>query len=605
MLVLALLVGAAFLARLWLRAVWGQCFAPDCAYLPVPPILGGLFVLGVHLSLLAAGLVQWRLHARSVGTREWSLWAIVGITGAALAWRLSRVWINPFEHDQAVALELAGNIIWQGRLPLIGEITSQRVPHWPGYIYLLLPATLAGRDPFGQAVLASLYGALSVFTVGIVSRRWVGPVAGITAASLIAVGYWPMRCGSQVWEPCFMLPWIPLLLDALLLLVVARLGWALPLVAFWVATTTNMHVLGLLFVPVAGVSALLSWRATRPLQWLAAAAIFLLVLAPWVVWQAAPNVFFNDVRRLVQVSSGPEARIDFSPLRDLWDLAGSGSASLLVPAPVRDTFEDSTSLRGLAAPGPWLTLLGLVVCLLWLVLPTRGDRRRVFAVLLLFLGLPLLPTIRSSAGSSISYLYWAMPLLATLAGVAASQVWLAIRRRTGPALPALLLAGALSSYAIASVNAVQTLDFFATNVGASGYVPANSTWSTVQRVRETQRQSGGQTPLFIGGHPNDTRALLYALGDSAAAPIAFDDCREVPRARAPGSAVVFLWYADSPLLDYLGVRGQAQLLERPGPWRHALVTVDAALLDGREIPPLVARASSADCQVRIPPPEEG
>ena len=289
----ALVVAAYAAVRLLYRAIaaaWAGCSSAECAAIWTTPFLGWLTGVGLLAACVTLGFLQLRVPVRSqegfsptFGPVRWA-WPVGLVAILLLAgWlRLDRLDLTHFRRDQALAAQLAAGMVEQGRIPLIGIPSSAGVPQMPGHIYLLAAAML-GRDPFLLVGEAVGLGLLAVLITALVGRRWFGSGVGLTAGAVVAVSFWSVYCSRVVWGQCVLPPVSILFLDAVLLLAVTRQPWGLVLGVFWAGLMMHLHLLSAVALVVlipAGLVARdrLGWR-----HLLAAAGVFGLLMAPFLL----------------------------------------------------------------------------------------------------------------------------------------------------------------------------------------------------------------------------------------------------------------------------------------------------------------------------------
>jgi hypothetical protein len=600
--------------RPFVRSVWGACFSRDCAYLPTSPTIGALFISGWFLAFIAAAI--WQLSRlgppagelaalpRQEGTRtalrqlttNRARLALLLVLVLAAALRLERIEISSFKWGEAISSTLGAAVLTDGRINLIGVVSSQDIPQLPGYSYLLAPIAAVTRNPAVLAVFGATLSLLAVYLCAVVGRRWFGIGIGLIAALLFAVGFWPVQCGSRVWQQCFLPPTSLLYLDAVLLLALARQPWALVLASLWAGVMTHLHILSPLYLLMLPLAMVPAWRQLRLMHVVAAALVFVALISPYLLWEVTPNVYFRDIRHILQSTGEGTAYFDLAPLRFLAELASAGGAEHLL-APNAEEFGTTS--------GPWasLTWIGAGLAVAGMAASAYHVlARRPTWVAHLFLILALIaPTLllwRHSVDIFAHYLYGAMPMLALLGATACigfsrlARGSNTLTQSTSKAISAAVLAStglALALYSIASIQTILNLNRLIQQVESDEYgVPARYTWQATQAAEAAWRNAGSENPIFVGGHRNDIAPILYMLGNSVPGGVTtFDDCKQVPTAQAMGPAVLLLWNADSPAADRLnreGSNAQVQLLPRPGPPDFAVYVVDSTRLDGAPIP---------------------
>jgi hypothetical protein len=601
-------VGLAVAGNAWLKAVWGDCHSVECAYLPVPVPFGALAIAAVYVTVI--GVAAWQLWQSPVvhlgrpmrwlgpgllSNRAFYL-LLLGILALAAFLRFDRLDLTSFTADQSRAARIGYESMLEGRLSLVGIVSSQRVPNPPGHSYLLAPAAALGRDPWLIAAWTTLLGLVTVALTAVIGRRWFGPAVGLLGALLVAVGYWSYRCSTMTWGPCTLPPLALLLLDALLLLAVFRQPWALVAAAFWAAVSIHLHFLGAVYFLAVAVAAAMAWRTVRPQHLVSAALAVVVVLLPILVWELTPNVRFVDVRRVLVANSAAVSVFDAAAIQYLGELAGAGGIERLF-YPNEATF--------LATMGPWpplagagtlLTALGFGLCLA----PRRPPWLRWVPALALvsLVVLPALPLIRHSIGIQAHYLYGVLPPMALLSAIAAC--WLADgwsqapgRRRAASRLRLARVASAMLLVAVyggASIGSIERVNAAVQEIDNDVYgVSGRFTRAATLEAVALWRSVGSPHPIFLGGLSVEGDPYEYQFeAFPEIQTVLFDDCHWMPEAAGAGPAVVLVRTTAAPAASRIERLGEAvstrRHLARIGETRIGLYVVDGTALRGQEIP---------------------
>lgn len=354
--------------------------------------------------------------------RGWALLIIVLLVAAVL--RFTALDVAPpglYRDEASNGLDALG--VLQGEHAVYFTANNGREP---AYIYLTaLAISLLGPTVVAVRLAAAVAGALGAIPVYLLGRAWFGPVAALFAAWLWAVTLWPMHLGR----------------------IGLRAGLLPPLLAlvFWLGT--------------------LAYRRRQPVLWLAAGAAYGVAFYTYLAVRFTPLLLFFIVSYLFLKRRQPQQRrreaqrlwpgalaflaaagVVLLPLalaawRDPSILVGrAGQVSILNPAiggqnPLLTLLQQAGRALGMFLwrgddiirhnpPGrpvfdllmvaPFLT--GLLVCL-------RRWRTPAYAVVLLWVGVMLGPTILAEDAPHFLRAVGVLPAALFLPAVGLSKIW--------------------------------------------------------------------------------------------------------------------------------------------------------------------------------------
>ncbi|MGH2468546.1 MAG: ArnT family glycosyltransferase, partial [Chloroflexota bacterium] len=386
------------------------------------------------------------------------LLALGGILFVALYTRLYRLDLIDFKADEALIAGLARDVL-AGKWPAASIQTSLGPFNPPLFVYLLAAPMHFSTNPAVLAGLVAALDAVAVFATYLVGTRVFGRVAGTTAALFYAADPYATIFSRKL-AGTFVEPLIAICLLGCLFVAIGRRGrageasgrsrasgpaklrgWRWQAAwfgsAFCLLLLLQLHPATALLAPVV----LLAWalwgrRAALPglvLGALAGAATFV----PYLLFE-----FQRQPRFLHTLlgAAGGTAHWDARSLYLVWVLVSSGGYSD-VTGPAAGAYRAATPVFS------WLPLLiGLAVAAgLPLAMARWRDRR--YALLLLFVLLPVGLTVRHSVGVEIHYFAFLLPGLFLLGGLslqALVQRWPAALPAVTAGLAALLLVQLLS-----------------------------------------------------------------------------------------------------------------------------------------------------------------
>jgi hypothetical protein len=370
---------------------------------------------------------------------RWEWIALVLILLLAVGLRLTRLELIEFKYDEATVARGALAIARGERLPAVGMVSSQGPHNLPLSEYLLALPFRLSHDPRLAAGFLGLLGAVAVGLTWWVGRREFGPLVGLVAAALFAASPWAVSFSRKLWaqnQPVLTL----LFVAAMFAWVVRRRPWALVGALAAVGGLIGLHLGGLALVFVLGLVGLFFLRRLRPLPLLVGLAVLLLLVAPYVIYDARHE--WGNARAFLDMAQR-DATADLDGVRMLsmivggwhfWDLAGAQHVAFM------DGLPALWALDWLEAAAFWAGTAWLVV---WLVRRAARERGRLDGeaaarlVLLCWLATPLLLQVRHSAPLGPHYFILLYPAPHLVIALGVRDLWTALGpRRVGRALAA-------------------------------------------------------------------------------------------------------------------------------------------------------------------------
>ena len=215
--------------------------------------------------------------------REWLILSLILLLAASL--RLTRLDLIEFKFDEATTARSALAIARDGRLPVLGMISSMGPYNPPLMSYVLAFPFALSRDPRLAAGWVALLGVVAVGLTYWIGRTYFGQGVGQLAALLFAASPWAIFHSRKIWAQN--LPALTLLFIAgILALVVRRKPWALTGALAAAGGLVSLHLGGLAFFFILAAVMLLFFRHVRPIPLLAGLALLALILSPYLVHDA-------------------------------------------------------------------------------------------------------------------------------------------------------------------------------------------------------------------------------------------------------------------------------------------------------------------------------
>jgi len=214
-------------------------------------------------------------HGAGMGTRVWSaLNALMTrdalVLGSLLVFAAAVRLVGlqargAFDGDQGHDMLTLLRLVRDGTLPLLGPPTSVGdFHHGAAYYYLLAPiAWLFGPDPTAVVGFLAVLGTAAVGLTWWLTRAIGGRAAGLMAGLLLAVSPAAIDESTFIWNPS------PIPFFAILALAAAWRGHQTGRRGWWVVAVAasgmvvQLHVLGVVFVPVVLAFGIAEWRRAR------------------------------------------------------------------------------------------------------------------------------------------------------------------------------------------------------------------------------------------------------------------------------------------------------------------------------------------------------
>ncbi|MGC9399551.1 MAG: ArnT family glycosyltransferase [Anaerolineae bacterium] len=431
------------------------------------------------------------------------------ITLVAFGLRTAWPTLAEFKYDEANVVRHALQIAYEGALPVIGVSSSTGVRNLPLTLYLMALPLRFWADPVAAVIFTGWLNGLAVVITYRLGKRYFDLTTGRVAAALFAVGGWAVLYGRKIW--CRTLPLFTLVfITSLLAWGVKKRPWALVGAFAALAGLVGLQLEGLVFGPILGLTLLLFHRriAWRPL--LLGLGLFTLLMAPYVVYDAQHG--WANARGLLRYAGGT-ATFSWTALTYAFRLTGSDGIAGMAGAFAETYLTALPDLWWLNRVVVGLLILALGHALLQVI---RGTprRRRIFAILLLWFGVPVLSQLRTSSPTQPHYFVVLYPVQFLLIGALLSDArrWVASRpwRRLSGAV---LLGGLLlwSGWQIANVAMLFSMMVNHPSTGGYG-VPLHYTRAAAALVAPSRCPgevivlSESATPAF-----DETPAVFDAL----------------------------------------------------------------------------------------------
>ncbi len=347
------------------------------------------------------------------------------------AWlRLNHIDQIEFLWDQAEISRWALRMAHLGEIAWVGPPSSTGLYSFFGTIWLLAIPYALSPSPVVATAFIGVLNVLAVLGCYLLTRRWFGRLAALTAALLFAVSPWAVIYSRKIWQVEFFAPFSVLHAYTGWLAFVRRRRWALPLHCLAAAWLLNLHFSGLPFVALTALWTLFFWRRIDKRLLLLGVALAGLLFVPYLLFDARHDWF--SLRLFREMMSRP-ASIDGQSLWAGWIIVAAGDLHLLVGPDRYGEFIASTpnwrwlfALEGVLAFGAGLLALGQAISR-----ARRGLDDEAAAALLAATGLfmPILFFVRHSVPNAPHYFTSIFPAPFILLG------WLVawVGRRADPA----------------------------------------------------------------------------------------------------------------------------------------------------------------------------
>ncbi len=357
-----------------------------------------------HFAISAAALLLLALFLRLRGLDTTGLWG-----------------------DQAFTLNTAMRWVNGGPLPLAANKSSVGFVNPPLIEYLYGAALFLWRDILSVSLLTLLGGLAAVVVTGAVTARLFGRRAGLWAMLAFAAAPWAVFWSQLIWNQTMVPPFAALALGGLLLYLFdrPRAGYLIGSFAA-AAAMIQVHPGSAVQLLTIALALLLYRRRVRPAHLLAAAAVFALLFAPYLLYQIGTG--WADLATVRALARQPAQFSGAAVLLSL-DLLRAQGLYRAVPG---------VELFDALATGLFILALAVV---LWLVArgvnakAQRGQDAReagaqgrrgageALGVVLLWLAVPVLFYLRTSVYLQNYYLIgqWPAQFIILGAGLAAAQ----------------------------------------------------------------------------------------------------------------------------------------------------------------------------------------
>jgi len=261
--------------------------------------------------------------------------------------RLNHIDHAEFLWDQAEISKWALRMARLGEIAWVGPPSSTSLHSFPGTTWLLVIPYALSPSPAVATAFVALLNVLAVLGCHLLTRRWFGRLAAVTAALLFAVAPWAVIYSRKIWQVEFFAPFALLYACTAWLAFVRRRRWALPLHCLAAAWLVNIHFAAVPFVALTALWVLMFRRRIdwRPL--LLGVVLGGLLFVPYLLFNARHD--WVDLHLLRQMMGRP-AVIDGESLWAGWIMVTAGELRLLVGPDRYAEFVASTpNLRGLFA----------------------------------------------------------------------------------------------------------------------------------------------------------------------------------------------------------------------------------------------------------------
>lgn len=244
------------------------------------------------------------LVQRKQSFRSWffsyELYIIVIIASVLRLYGLNTV---EFDGDQADFFRLAHDAVIHGHLMATSTTASIGVYNPPAFIYALMIPAAFSANPIGGSIETALLAVFGVFVTYWFTRRYYGRVAATIASSLSAVTSVSIFYSRFIWNPNFLLGFVPLFILVLFRGAVDRKrGWLFPAI-FLYGLLYAWHGSALLLAAPFVVALLLAPKKTIHWRDIVLGVLSLLVLyTPYIVWLRATHTSVLQV--FLQAGSG-------------------------------------------------------------------------------------------------------------------------------------------------------------------------------------------------------------------------------------------------------------------------------------------------------------
>lgn len=256
----------------------------------------------------------------------------------ALALRLRGLETTGLWGDQAFTLNTAMRWVNGGAMPLAANKSSVGFVNPPMIEYLYAAALAVWPDILSVSLLTLLGGLVAVAVTGAVTARLFGRRAGLWAMLAHAVAPWAVFWSQLIWNQTMVPPFAALALGGLLLYLAPRPRGDQPRALYLIgafaaaAAMTQVHPGSAVQVGTMGLALLLFRRRVRWSHVAAAAAVFVALYIPYILYQF--GVGWGDFQAMGGVA-GQESSFSVAAVLLSLDLIRSQGLYRAVPGVVR------------------------------------------------------------------------------------------------------------------------------------------------------------------------------------------------------------------------------------------------------------------------------
>ena len=344
----------------------------------------------------------------------------------ALWLRLRHLGYTEIWHDQARTLNLTLQWLHGGPLPLTSDLTSLGVHNPPLILYLYALPLFFREDLMGVAWLLAGLSLLGVLIAACATARVFGWRVAWWSSLLLIVSPWAVYYARLIWQASFVPVFAAgLYACALLYFAGQPRGRYLFAGALFFSATFQTHVTTLTLLPVFFILGVCFYRRLHWRPLVLAAGLFLLSLAPYIVYQVRSR--FADWQ-VMRSGLGGQLDINLTALELALDLFRSRS--------IYDTLGSAADLWR-QADWRWLRADSLVV--LWLAgaaaaavaysltLLKRYERPAAgWFMLALWISLPILPFIPHTRWVINHYFLYLYPVGQVLMALLSDRLYAAL-----------------------------------------------------------------------------------------------------------------------------------------------------------------------------------
>ena len=344
---------------------------------------------------------------------------LLGVLILGLALRLAQPTLVEFKRDEATISRLGQAIAYEGYRPAVGMGSSLGIDNLPLTLYLMALPLRAWSDPLSAVVFTILLNSLALPACYLLGKALIGRRAALLATLLFAVSPWAVLYARKIWARTLPLMTI-IFIGTLWLSVAHKKPWALVASFGTLAALLGLQLEALALVPVLGLVVVryhreLSWRAL-----LLGLLVLVGLLTPYVLHDARHG--WQNARGLIGYAGG-EGAFSADAVRHSLALLGSqgidGMAGSLF-AQFRDSLPPFWWLNGLLS---LLVVGGMSYALHQAFRAPTSDRRRAFALLLLWMAVPIALQLRPSSPTQQHYFVMHYPAQFLLIGAFVVALW--------------------------------------------------------------------------------------------------------------------------------------------------------------------------------------